>query len=483
MNSLRLAAAVVLVTSGVAQAEPPPGVKVLRVELHPAAAPSPVLRYALLPDLRQQKPGNAVPPYRKAVKSLKEAAASLNDPEWQQRLEKWRQLPLERLPRESVRAFFRAFDGALSEFEESVRHEYADWELADKLRKMGIGTTLPDVQEIRNFAALLSVRARLAMADGRIDDAVRDLQTILAGARHLNQGPTLITALVGVAIASVAAQQIDTLVQQPAAPNLYWSLTDLPQPFIDLRAGFDGERISAYGTFPGLPASPRAEIKPMTPEQLNTLWGTVTALRRQEVPIPDGPYKVVVALDLLQKHEKAKAALVEAGWPRDQIDKMPHIEVGILHGLLDYERWLDESVKWNNFPYWQAAPAQMEMEKRLARRYLPGNDDSAVPLARMLVPASGRVLFSRTRLERKLAALRCVEAIRLYAAGHDGKLPASLDAIREVPIPVDPYTGKPFEYRRDGDQATLFAPAIAPPVVGRPANPQEALYYEIAMKR
>jgi hypothetical protein len=51
-----------------------------------------------------------------------------------------------------------------------------------------------------------------------------------------------------------------------------------------------------------------------------------------------------------------------------------------------------------------------------------------------------------------------VEAVRMFAAAHDGKLPASLNDIKDVPIPVDPQSGKAFEYKVEDNVVTLFAP-------------------------
>ena len=62
-----------------------------------------------------------------------------------------------------------------------------------------------------------------------------------------------------------------------------------------------------------------------------------------------------------------------------------------------------------------------------------------------------------------MATLQCIEAIRLYMASHDGRLPGSLDEITEVPIPLNPMTGKPFPYRLEGDKAILDS--FAPPEV------------------
>jgi hypothetical protein len=82
------------------------------------------------------------------------------------------------------------------------------------------------------------------------------------------------------------------------------------------------------------------------------------------------------------------------------------------------------------------------------------------------------------RLDRRIAALRCIEAIRLHAAAHEGKLPARLGDITEVPVPVDPMTGKEFEYTVAGDKATLHGPPTDP---GK--SPHLSLKYELSLQR
>ena len=44
--------------------------------------------------------------------------------------------------------------------------------------------------------------------------------------------------------------------------------------------------------------------------------------------------------------------------------------------------------------------------------------------------------------------MRYVEALRIYAAAHDGKPPAKPADI-SLPLPLDPVTGKPFDYSAD----------------------------------
>jgi hypothetical protein len=67
---------------------------------------------------------------------------------------------------------------------------------------------------------------------------------------------------------------------------------------------------------------------------------------------------------------------------------------------------------------------------------------------------------SNARTERELAILRVAEALRLYAAGHGSRLPASLSDIDEVPIPLDPVTEAPFNYRFENEQATISGPSL-----------------------
>jgi hypothetical protein len=90
------------------------------------------------------------------------------------------------------------------------------------------------------------------MAEGKFDEAVRALQTGYTLGRHVAQGQTLIHALIGMAICNMMSQQLEQLIQQPRAPNLYWCLTNLPRPLIDLRATWEGEMAWIYLSYPEL---------------------------------------------------------------------------------------------------------------------------------------------------------------------------------------------------------------------------------------
>jgi hypothetical protein len=156
------------------------------------------------------------------------------------------------------------------------------------------------------------------------------------------------------------------------------------------------------------------------------------------------------------------------------VDALPVIQVVMLHSLRQFNRFQDEIYKWWAVPYAESREgmAKVESQLREAKRTLEG-----LPFTELL-PAVDKVRFASVRLDRRIAALRCVEALRLYAAAHEGKLPAALTDIKEVPIPLDPVLGKPFDYQVTGTSATLRA---LPPGKQAP-NQSNSLSYDITLQ-
>jgi hypothetical protein len=78
----------------------------------------------------------------------------------------------------------------------------------------------------------------------------------------------------------------------------------------------------------------------------------------------------------------------------------------------------------------------------------------------MPLAASGQLSFAdlmriQTKVPFAIARLRIFEALRVYAAAHDGNLPKELADIHEVPIPLNPYDDRQFTYHCDGSHAAL----------------------------
>lgn len=81
--------------------------------------------------------------------------------------------------------------------------------------------------------------------------------------------------------------------------------------------------------------------------------------------------------------------------------------------------------------------------------------DLSIPLEIEEADVAKKVQLLTNRLDRHLAALQCIEALRLYAGSHNGKYPEKLSDITEVTVPNDPVTKKPFSYIRTGSEAVL----------------------------
>jgi hypothetical protein len=80
------------------------------------------------------------------------------------------------------------------------------------------------------------------------------------------------------------------------------------------------------------------------------------------------------------------------------------------------------------------------------------------------------------RLDRHIATLQCIEALRLYAGTHKGNLPTRLEEITEVAIPNDPVTDKAFEYFVRDQRVVLKA---EPPKGG---TERDLIQYELTIQ-
>ena len=436
----------------------------IKLTLRPAAAPTPALKYVLLPELADTQPGNAALHYQRAHSF--EWWGNIRRMPYYNEISEWMDRPLVEI-RDKI-DFVRNF-GALKEVDLGARRQHCNWEMTERVRKEGIGMLVPDVQGFREYAVLLAMRCRLNIADANYSKALYTLQTGLALGRDVSQAPTLINALVGNAICTTMLGRVEELMQAPDAPNLYWAMTDLPRPLIDLRKALQGEKMMLETEFPNLkdlengPLSPQAQQRILKKViLLHALAGSSQKLK----PVPLA----------LKAYPAAKRALIAQGRKPEEVAALPVLQVILIDGLQQYQRVRDDYFKWASLPYlqaragWKKADAEL---RRIAREH-PG-----ATLFLAFVPHLQTVPVAMLRLDRRVAALRCIEAIRLYAAAHDGKLPAKLGDITEVPVPNDPVTGKNFVYQVKGDRVTLRDPPLAD---GQPAL-RFPLHYELTFKR
>ena len=95
---------------------------------------------------------------------------------------------------------------------------------------------------------------------------------------------------------------------------------------------------------------------------------------------------------------------------------------------------------------------------------------------KQLKPAHERVRMQMSAVDRRVTALQCIEALRLYAGSHDGKFPDQLSDVTEVTVPDDPVTKKPFSYYRTSSKAVLEAQGT------EGSEGRDAIRYELNLK-
>jgi hypothetical protein len=429
------------------------------VTISAAPAPVPALKYRLYPTVPERKDGNAVPMYLRFAHERNDARKK----ELREKPVEWNKLPLENLPLADVKSFLDGYKYNLKQLELGARRKTADWNYALDTGDW-IGLLLPDAQEMRMHAPVLVLEARLEIAEKRYADAIRTLETGFSFSQQISEAPFFITDLVGIACASLIADCLLELIERADAPNLYWALAVIPRPLIDERKASEYEQRTVELQFPEL-----ADLhRPRSPEE----WDAALRRLRQNMelymfsendPKPQHLKPGSTAADPASKSPDLPAAkkyLAEsADMTAAKIEAMSPAEV-LLRGIVHHHRELcDEMFKGFYLPYPQALPVFAEAYKHL--KTTPETETTL--LSRLLLPAVSKVYSAQMRIERKLAAMRAIEALRMHAA-NGGQLPDKLDQVKVVPVPNDPGTGQPFEYERDGQTATLISRVPGEPI-------------------
>src|SRR5262249_51651414 len=128
---------------------------------------------------------------------------------------------------------------------------------------------------------------------------------------------------------------------------------------------------------------------------------------------------------------------------------------------------LHESGRYPNLPAWQAETA----EARAKRSGQPALYFDA------LLPSVATVRHLQARPDQRLSLLRHVEALRLYAAQHNGPLPRQLSDL-SVPLPDDPFTGQPLRYELQEATAHL----CGTPPAAEEKNADFHVHYEVTLQ-
>lgn len=421
-----------------------------RFELTPAPADGQSSAYFLVSDPAQRIDANAATLYLQAMPGLGDSADneklySIDEIESD---DAFAATVAEKVPWLDTSVPFMLTDAA--------RAARVDWGLPVRARTFDV--LMPHLNEARALAKLVSFKARLATGKG---DATAAIALIAAGsalADRLDDGETFtVSEVFAVGIQTQNMERVARVVQLSNCPNLYWSLRQLPQPFGNVRSAVETELAQLSWTFPKLAAGPtdltNAEWENLLTEVRARLAGSFSGLGLGDDRLArlTDPARIRAGDDAILPVARDHYVRTRRVTP-ESIKQIESPRLVAIYQWESYRALTNEQGRLFALPYAQMLPRLREIDDRIrvASDAQPSN-----PFL-LVAPSLYRFATTNALLDRTIAALTCVEAIRAYAAAHDGNLPPSLDAIVDTPPPVNPVDGQPFDYALNADgSATL----------------------------
>ncbi len=421
------------------------------------AAPVPALHYRLLPAFLEYKEGNAVPIYLR----LAQERDLVSKDSLSEKVEAWNKVPLKKIPRKEAKARLNELQHILRQMELAARRRTADWNFPLDLDGPP-DLLLPQIHMQRVFSQLVALQARVELAEAKFPQAVHTVQTGFSYSRQMNEAPFFASSLVAIATATLFTNCVFDFVELPGAPNLYWALSDLPQPLIDLRRSTELEQWFWERHFP--------ELRDLDRHRSAQEWAaTLRQFRKNREQVTEldkllgtkyEPPPGTASTDPAENSPDlplAKQYLVDvARLPEEGVRAMPAAQILLFFIAKQFREYRDDCFKSARLAYPQARRLLKESNER--RSKAPATEGRR--LADSLLPTAESMLSAQMRLERRLTLARVLEAFRLNLASNNGQLPNTLDDVKVVPVPLDPATLQPFEYKRERTTAVLMAPPL-----------------------
>ncbi len=446
-------ALVLLFAAPLAVAQLPP----VRLTVEPAAEPKPALRYELLPSARERVSGNAALHYAKAMLA-RPPIDKAKGPEEEKKLVAWEEADLVKLPVGDVKKHLQGYATSFRELEHGTRCKTCEWDTAPASGPAALDQAVATQTPLRELARMLSLRVRVELAEKRYDDAVASIRTGLQYGKHVGEGPTLIQMLVGHALVAVFLKRAEDLSACPGAQSLYWGLATLPRPLIDPRPGLDGEDELNESFLPGLADLRRG---PVTAEKAldvaETALKVYAAGSDEPNPLMAFGGRVAISGHAAVHHDEAKKDLLARGWDKKTVNAMPAVQAVFLNSFESYRELADDHRKWFLTPFPEAFEGFPKATAKLKKAQKERQGDTLFQTFLMVLPAVEKVHQAGARTERRIAAMRAIEAVRVHTEAAAG-LPKELADIKKVPVPLDPLTGKVFVYTTTADGFTLSSP-------------------------
>ena len=391
-------------------------------------------------------------------------------------------MPIEELLDTPAKEVSQTFDQYIDHhIERATFCRYCDWGLGvEDLNGMELyDFLLPSVQNTRSISRVLALQTRVAIAEKRFDRAAELIRMNYQLGRNVGKIKFLVAGLVGIAEVNITSETLVDMIATPGCPNMYYALTELPRPMVDLRDAWRLETNFTETFFPELFDAKEAELdvaawRAKVKRIFKSVYFGSNGMLEEDLPeemtvgfkdVQSDPSVQQLVLSLAPTvigvfaYGDAKQQLIDDGDDPQKVEAMPVAQVvaiaasrSIRNRAHRNERWIYQPFDVATRGFQQEEKAMMAVEGLNRGLSQPGEIISG-----LLLPAGNHILQAQVRMQRDIDALRVIEAIRMHAA-KTGTLPETLDEIKVVPVPKNPSTNKPFSYQLEAGTATLDLP-------------------------
>jgi len=194
------------------------------------------------------------------------------------------------------------------------------------------------VQDTRNISRVLALQTRVAIAEKRFDDAVRLMRMNYQLAGNVNKMNFLVSSLVAIGEVGITNDTMIDLIATPGSPNMYWALTELPRPIVDLRDSFRMDVTMFNRIFPELFEAAGTDRsvehwKGLMEELADSIAATAAStgqartsglLEDQSPPTPEQlAFKLGPTVVGILGYKNAKQQLIDSGADAKDVEAMP----------------------------------------------------------------------------------------------------------------------------------------------------------------
>lgn len=273
-------------------------------------------------------------------------------------------------------------------------------------------TVLPHMAPLQKSCKLLSLKALYLATNNKPDDALESIQDILVLSNYLKNSYFVIEPLVQVNMHKEAVMAVERVLNiSNPSPELCSALAEqiaISKGLVDLTRAFMGERATKNAVYNGLRTGRFSLIgmEVITPKQ-----------------------KYSFERRIIRLSEKIRPDFI---WNYDELRNL-HI--------------LNMAIQYSTMPYSKEREEILNSEIQSIPKIFLGT--------RRLLPAIIRVMHIITEGEARLSSAEIALRLIVYK-DKNSEFPETLDELDEE-IPLDPFTGKSFFYRRGGEGFVVYS--------------------------